>query len=453
MAANYWLSTQCNHWLLDRTQLDLARKEDVLYASPEELAAIQIWISNQAIYLCKRLALRQRVVATACVFLRRFFAKNSYCAVDLLLTIAACVYVAAKVEESPVHIKSICAEASRHFEQLGSRNFHADISSVAEMEFHLLEELEFDLIIYHPYRSLVAIYEQVGAPAMQARSKTRSAETSAIGSRAGTGGGAAAVGLGLSGGSGLRGDAEVDAGLFPQGLGDDSTAELGIAELDETTVQLAWFIINDSYSTDLPLMHPPHLIAIAAIWMALLLHPASQKKLTSSAEEMEQQRARWRKEVQETLEGVGSSHDEASGQTNASSSSSSSITTSAQQSKATPATAAASSGANQGRSAASRTATPSSATSIGAAGTVQELISTSLPDPPAPPSNETLTWLASLNVSIATVAGIVQDLVKAYDREAKVRKASQDGPEMIKRLERMRDARRKRLIRELAHAI
>ncbi len=71
MSANYWASTQwyvpllalpsrtekiadapfpwtddSNNWLLDRPQLELARKEDLKYASRLECAAIGIFFSN-----------------------------------------------------------------------------------------------------------------------------------------------------------------------------------------------------------------------------------------------------------------------------------------------------------------------------------------------------------------------------------------------------------------------
>jgi cyclin C len=37
---------------------------------------------------------------------------------------------------------------------------------------------------------------------------------------------------------------------------------------------LAWLIINDSYMTDLPLICPPHVIALAAIFLAIIVLPS-----------------------------------------------------------------------------------------------------------------------------------------------------------------------------------
>lgn len=58
---------------------------------------------------------RQRVTATASVFFRRFYLKNSYCETDPFIVIAACCYVAAKAEESPVHIKTVVNESRSVF--------------------------------------------------------------------------------------------------------------------------------------------------------------------------------------------------------------------------------------------------------------------------------------------------------------------------------------------------
>jgi transcription initiation factor TFIIIB Brf1 subunit/transcription initiation factor TFIIB len=72
--------------------------------------------------LGKKLQLRQRVIATATVFFRRFYVKNSYCETDPFIVVAACCYVAAKAEESPVHIKNVIAEARALF--TSSYHFH-----------------------------------------------------------------------------------------------------------------------------------------------------------------------------------------------------------------------------------------------------------------------------------------------------------------------------------------
>ena len=81
----------------------------------------------------------------------------------------------------------------------------ADISKLGEFEFYLISEMNSQLILHHPYRTL-------------------------------------------------------------QGL----QTTLNMAQDD---VSFAWSVINDHYMTDMPLMYPPHVIAVTAIFFALTLKP------------------------------------------------------------------------------------------------------------------------------------------------------------------------------------
>ena len=42
----------------------------------------------------------------------------------------------------------------------------------------------------------------------------------------------------------------------------------------ESGAQYAWFIVNDSYRTDVSLLYPPHMIALAAIYITVVLNHA-----------------------------------------------------------------------------------------------------------------------------------------------------------------------------------
>lgn len=81
------------------------------YATPRQLYCLGIWFANLIQKLGKRLLLRQVPIATATIFFKRFYLKNSYCETNPYLVLAACCFVAAKVEETPVHIKSVVQEA------------------------------------------------------------------------------------------------------------------------------------------------------------------------------------------------------------------------------------------------------------------------------------------------------------------------------------------------------
>ena len=82
----------------------------------------------------------------------------------------------------------------------------SDVSKLGECEFYLISEMNSQLIIHHPYRTLQELQGQ----------------------------------------------------LF----------------LGQEDVSLAWSIINDHYLTDLPLLVAPHVVAIAAIFLALTLKPS-----------------------------------------------------------------------------------------------------------------------------------------------------------------------------------
>jgi cyclin C len=51
------------------------------------------------------------------------------------------------------------------------------------------------------------------------------------------------------------------------------TSLQGVFSLTQEESALAWSIINDHYMTDLPLLFAPHIIAIMAILLALVLRP------------------------------------------------------------------------------------------------------------------------------------------------------------------------------------
>ncbi|KAH9936899.1 cyclin-like protein [Epithele typhae] len=269
MATDFWASSHFKRWIVDRATLRQARSDDELYVgSPDNLGFLNIFFANLISKLGKKLQLRQRVIATATVFFRRFYVKNSYCETDPFIVIAACCYVAAKAEESPVHIKTVVAEARMLFstDEYGVKGFPSDNSKLAEMEFYLVDELECDLIVFHPYRTLVTLCGKEGSTTLP--------EAEA-------------------------GEADVDDVDGPRFWG---TGE-GKLELQEGAFQMAWsvpsprspctpprahppprrFIINDTYRSELCLLHPPHIIAVAAIYLVLVFHIPTRTAIQAAA--------------------------------------------------------------------------------------------------------------------------------------------------------------------------
>lgn len=111
------------------------------------------------------------------------------------------------------------------------------------MEFYLVDDLECDLVVFHPYRTLLSLCKKEASDS----SSSEEGETEDLG-----------VGIGP------------DDGPRYWGTGD------GQLEFTPAALQTAWSIINDSYRSQLCLLYPPHLIAIAAIYLTFILHPPTR---------------------------------------------------------------------------------------------------------------------------------------------------------------------------------
>jgi cyclin-C len=216
MAANYWNSTQRKSWMftndklteirdeLDRQFADLVRK----HPFPDRRLMF-IFLRDRLLQLGKRAQFRQQCVATAMVYMHRFFLTTPMQNVNLYLLISTAFYLASKTEECPHHIRLVASEARQSWADF----VPSDVSRIGEMEFCLISEMRSQLIVWHPYRTLIELKENK------------------------------------------------DLKLTSDELG------------------LAWCIINDSFMTDLPLTCPPHLVAIIAVFLAIIFFPYSKAPL------------------------------------------------------------------------------------------------------------------------------------------------------------------------------
>jgi cyclin C len=140
-------------------------------------------------------------VSTAQGYIKRFYTKVEIHRTNPHLVLATAVYLACKMEECPQHIRLVVTEAR----SLWPQELHLDTSKLGECEFFLISEMNSQLIVHQPYRTLTNMEEDFN--------------------------------------------------------------------LCSDEVSLAWSIINDHYMTDLPLLYPPHIIALTAILLALVLSP------------------------------------------------------------------------------------------------------------------------------------------------------------------------------------
>ncbi|KAE9380459.1 C/H/G cyclin [Stipitochalara longipes BDJ] len=159
MAANYWESTQRRNWQFTREQLEDLRKkledEDQNLVQMYPLPAVRhlsIYF-NQLARLGKRLGVRQQAMATAQLYIRRFYSKVEIRRTNPYLVIATAVYLACKMEECPHHIRLVVSEGRTLWPDF----FSSDTSKLGECEFFLISEMSSQMIVHHPYRSLTAL--------------------------------------------------------------------------------------------------------------------------------------------------------------------------------------------------------------------------------------------------------------------------------------------------------
>jgi cyclin C len=160
-------------------------------------------------------------------------------------------------------ISCVAAHSTARAEEgYGIKNFPSDNSKLAEMEFYLVSDLECDLVVFHPYRTLLTLCGRETAYAFDTE--------------------AGEVGVGIDNGPRYWGTGE------------------GRLELEEGPLQTAWyvaslpsptpshfnrnrFIINDTYRSEICLLYPPHMIAIAAIYLTLVLNDKTREAVQAQA--------------------------------------------------------------------------------------------------------------------------------------------------------------------------
>ncbi|XP_055849407.1 cyclin-C [Episyrphus balteatus] len=209
MAGNFWQSSHAQQWILDRQDLARERQHDLQSLTEDEYQKIFIFFANIIQVLGEQLKLRQQVIATATVYFKRFYARNSLKNIDPLLLAPTCILLASKVEEFGVisnsRLISICQSVIKtKFNYAYAQEFPYRINHILECEFYLLENLDCCLIVYQPYRPLLQLVQDIGGQ-------------------------------------------------------------------EDNFLTLAWRIINDSLRTDVCLLYPPYQIAIGCLQIACVI--------------------------------------------------------------------------------------------------------------------------------------------------------------------------------------
>lgn len=209
MAGNFWQSSHSQQWLLDKQDLIRERQYDLTILAEDEYQKVLIFFANFIQLLGEQLKLKQQVIATATVYFKRFYARNSLKCIDPLLLAPTCIFLASKVEEFGVisnsrMITSCQTILKNKFSHAYGPEYPYRMTTILECEFYLLENLDCCLIVYQPYRPLL------------------------------------------------------------QFLQDMSPHE-------DQLLTLAWRIVNDSLRTDVCLLYPPYQIAIACLQIACVI--------------------------------------------------------------------------------------------------------------------------------------------------------------------------------------
>lgn len=216
MAGNFWQSSQYQQWLFDKQDLMRERQPDLkILNSEEDYHKILIFFANFIQSLGEQLKLRQQVIATATVYFKRFYARNSLKCIDPWLMAPTCVFLASKVEEFGVisnsRLMTTCQTVVKNkFSHAYPQEYPYRINSVLECEFFLLEMMDCCLVLYHPYRPLTEYFKELAH--------------------------------------------------------------------EDTLYPLAWRIINDSLRTDVCLLYPPYLIALACLHIASVIQQKDLKQ-------------------------------------------------------------------------------------------------------------------------------------------------------------------------------
>ncbi|KAL3850428.1 hypothetical protein ACJIZ3_012310 [Penstemon smallii] len=221
MAANFWTSSHYKQ-LLDPEDVDVVHQMDKDRGiTLEDFKLIKLHMANYIARLAQHVKVRQRVVATAITYMRRVYVRRSMTDCDPRLVAPTCLYLASKAEESTVQARLLVFYIKKLY---SDEKFRYEIKEILEMEMKVLEALNYYLVVFHPYRALshseivmidLIIFHYFSICCIQSNGSLKMM-------------------------------------IF----------------FYYSTVVLNRGLVNDTYKMDLILIHPPHLIALACIYIA-----------------------------------------------------------------------------------------------------------------------------------------------------------------------------------------
>jgi len=224
MAANFWQSSHYQNWVFfswEKLQLHKAASAPKTVSfSKMELGSLDRELFDLMERTGKQLLWSLHVVATAKLFYRRFYIKRSVDRYDPRLLAVTVMYLAAKVEElGQYDLRSLLRKWNDLFREKfpkSAQDFHGfSVHLVHDYEFHVLDALEFQLVVFHPFTHLKKFTD--------------------------------------------------DANPSDQKFSQD-------------WYNTAWIITNDAYLSDVLMLYPPYLIALATLYISLVANPSEEQQ-------------------------------------------------------------------------------------------------------------------------------------------------------------------------------
>ncbi|KAL6755567.1 hypothetical protein V8C86DRAFT_1790597, partial [Haematococcus lacustris] len=107
------------------------------------------------------LTCRCRVAAVAITYFRKFYLRNSFGGVehDPTLIHVGCLYLASKAEETVLNARYFATTMARKWP-----GYPYDTRHILDAEMIILKDLDFNLVVFNPYRPLLQLLEDSRAP-------------------------------------------------------------------------------------------------------------------------------------------------------------------------------------------------------------------------------------------------------------------------------------------------
>uniref|UniRef100_A0AAV1UJ25 Cyclin-like domain-containing protein n=1 Tax=Peronospora matthiolae TaxID=2874970 RepID=A0AAV1UJ25_9STRA len=165
MGMNFWHSTHYLYWMKDVSKADLRKRNplDRKHLTDDEIDSIHLANISLLEEIGPRLRVRQIIIYTAIIFYRRFYLTQSFVNFDPHLVVGTVFFLASKVEESQLSLTTVTS-VLHHYTSNGvdedESMYTFQDKDILECEFHVIEALQFDLILHHPFPSLLQLLDE-----------------------------------------------------------------------------------------------------------------------------------------------------------------------------------------------------------------------------------------------------------------------------------------------------